>query len=192
MNNSPQYNYSTQPDVPTNQGLLPLGTPPPQVSPQNEPRKQKRHYPRVPQPPPQGIPPQHQQPYQRQASPFQQQQRQQQGSPYQQPAQIPSFPRQASPFQPPQPSSPYQQQQLYQQQQQQPGYTSTVPQNSYVGNGVGYNQALNGMNQMNLSQPAARQDVSLVGQPALIQDLHQEIKTPSIPSNVSVLLVHLY
>jgi hypothetical protein len=48
------------------------------------------------------------------------------------------------------------------------------------------------MNQMNLSQPAARQDVSLVGQPALIQDLHQEIKTPSIPSNVSVLLVHLY
>lgn len=175
MNNNPQYNYSTQPAIPANQGTLPLGTSS-QVSPQIEPRKQKRHYPRVPQAQQGGFSPQQQQqqqPYQRQASPFQQPH---QSSPYQQPSQLPSFPRQASPFQQTQPTSPY--------QQQQPRYASPVSQNGYVGHNVGYDQALNGMDQMNLN-PSSRQDVSLVGQRALIQDLHEQVKTPSIPSNVS-------
>lgn len=165
-NNASQAGVAQQPQV-----VSPLGTPH-QQSPQIESRKQKRHYPRFqnadlsPGLPHSG--------YQQPHSPYQQSQSPQ--PPYQQSQQQ---------FQPP--GSPFQQQKQPHQFQPspQPAYSSPVPtQLAYNG---GYNQALNGMANMNMNsvQQPARQDVSLVGQPPLIRDFHREITGPNIPLNVS-------
>ena len=160
-NNSPNYQHGAQtaPNVASGGGAT-FGTGA-LHSPQVDPRKQKRHYPRPAQP--EGI------------SGYQQQQFQpspQLGHIYQQhpgtvqPQQFQSSPQ--SQFQAPQPIS---------------RYASPVPsQTSYNG---GYNQALNGLGNMNLQQnQPLRQDVSLVGQPPAIQDFKREAPTASIPSNV--------
>lgn len=88
----------------------------------------------------------------------------------------PTFQQPHSPFQ--QPQAPYQQ--PYQQQQTPQPYASPVP--SQATYQTGYNQALHGM--ANLSTAPQRQDVSLVGQPALIKDLKKEISGPTIPLEV--------
>ncbi|KAI8645454.1 hypothetical protein BD408DRAFT_382396 [Parasitella parasitica] len=132
-------------------------------SPQFEARKQKRHYPRIQA---QDVPitnyPQQQQPQSGTSTPFQQQQQQQLH--HQQPQQ-------------------YHQPQQFQQFQQPHAYASSTPPpqtNEYPGS---YDQTLNGLATMSLSQQPPRQDIPLVGQPALIEDLRHETNTPEIPPN---------
>lgn len=163
MNNSPHTQPGVHQQTPS---VSPLGAPL-QPSPQIDSKKQKRHYPRFqnteasPAPQPGYQQPLPQQPH----SPFQQPQQQ-----YQQQYQ--------------QPRSPFQQPQHFQQTPQPTSsYASPVPsQAPYNG---GYNQALNGMANMNMNTAPQRQDVSLVGQPALIQDFQRETSGPTIPLEVS-------
>lgn len=164
---------------------LPQGSLPPsshlQQSPQIETRRQKRHYPRPPQA---GII----SGYQQQLPPSGQPQ-------FQPPQSSPSFQPQA--FQQHQPPQSYQLAQPFQQQQashfqpspqfqaQQPisRYASPVPtQASYNGE---YNQTLSNLSNMNLQQHSPRQDVSLVGQPPVIQDIHRELPPANVPTTVS-------
>ncbi|KAF1807090.1 hypothetical protein V8B55DRAFT_1462229 [Mucor lusitanicus] len=164
MNNNPPYNGAPQYQHPQARVASPLGTPQQQhaaPSPQFEARRQKRHYPRIQSPDvPTANHPQPPQPnpHSRTASPFQQQQQFQQ---FQHPPA----------FQQPQ-------------QFQQPAYASPTPPppqpNGYTQN---YDQTLNGMASMHLHQQPSRQDVALVGQPALIEDLRHETSTPEIPPN---------
>ncbi|KAI7898044.1 Sec23/Sec24 trunk domain-containing protein [Cokeromyces recurvatus] len=160
---SPSYNVPSQPSPSS-----PLNTQ--QFSPQMESKRTKRHYPRLqaqeiptvssnlgyPQPSFQQAMP----PFQQAMPPFQQQNTlvQPQNPSYQQPQVMSSFIASNS----------------FQQQLQ--------PQPSTFENG--YNQALNGIENISINQqPSLRQDVPLVGQPPLIQDLHQEISLPQIPPN---------
>lgn len=173
--------------------VSPLCTPPKlQPSPQIDPRgtRQKRQYPRFqqqgsPAPAP-AVPGYHPQ----QFSP--QQQFQQPSLPQQQQFQQPTQQFQ----QPQQQFQHFQQPQQFQQQQPQVQapinrYASPVPTQTspYHGSGMngsgGYNQSLNGMADMNLNNQPIRQDISLVGQPASIQDLHIEAPKAHIPPQVS-------
>lgn len=170
---NPNSQYNTSPQAP----YTVSGTPQQPTSPSTEVRKQRRHYPRIPQESNPAYPPQ--QP--RTASPFLQQQQQQQfqGSPYQQPAQ-PSFYQQPAPYQQPVQNSPYQQPiQNSPYLQSSPGF-----QGSPYAQQQGYQQALNGISNMSINQ-APRQDVPLVGQPPLVEDLHIEKSNPIIPPQVS-------
>ncbi|KAG2202742.1 hypothetical protein INT47_004766 [Mucor saturninus] len=124
-------------------------------SPQMDSRKHKRHYPRFQTEPVAAGPG-----YQAQPQPAFQQPH----SPYQQPR---------SPFQP----SPQHQQQP---QAPQP-YASPVP--SQATYQAGYNQALHGM--ANMTTAPQRQDVALVGQPALIKDFKKEHSGPTIPLEIT-------
>ncbi|CAO3702563.1 unnamed protein product [Rhizopus stolonifer] len=119
-------------------------------------RKPKRHYPQMPS----------------QVSPVSQ------PSVYQQP--VPGY--QQPTYQQPSNQQPVYQQLAYQQQS---AYTSPVPQKANYD--AGYNQTLSGMANMNMynGAPAAREDVSLVGQPPLVQDLHRQPPTIHLPPNVS-------
>lgn len=152
-----------------------------QPSAQIDSRKQKRHYPRFQNS--EASQPGYQQSFQQPPSPYQQPH-----SPYQQPHSPYQQPR--SPYQ--QPHSPFQQPQTQPQQHQpqhfqqtpQPtsSYGSPVPsQTGYTGN---YNQALDGMANMHMNTAPKRQDVSLVGQPALIQDFQLKTSSPPIPLEV--------
>lgn len=163
------------------QGSLPPGSPL-QQSPQIETRRQKRHYPRPPQAGiisgyQQQLPPSGQSQFQQpQASPSFQPQAFQQHQPLQSYQQAQPFlqQRQPSPFQP----SPQ-----FQAQQPISRYASPVPtQASYNGE---YNQTLSNLSAMNLQQHSPRQDVSLVGQPPVIQDIHRELPPANVPTTVT-------
>jgi hypothetical protein len=184
MNNnnsgSPYYNNTTTaaPGASPLRQQSPQTVSPQQQSPQIDSKRQKRHYPRF-----QGSPalqpsavPGFQQPQQQQFQQFQQPQQFQQSQQYQQP-------------QPQQFQQQFQQAQEQFQTSPQPGinrYASASTQQQPMYNSVGgYNQALNGMASMNINQQQQRQDVSLVGQPAAISDLHRETPTPTIPPQVS-------
>lgn len=120
---------------------------------------------------------------------------------FQQPADVgrkskryyPQLPSQVSPVAQPsvyqQPTHPVSQQQTPQQIApiyQDSAYTSPVPQKATYD--TGYNQALTGMANMNVYSgvppPTAREDVSLIGQPPLVQDLHRKPPAIRLPPNV--------
>ncbi|KAI9263739.1 hypothetical protein BY458DRAFT_477111 [Sporodiniella umbellata] len=177
-------NYNTPPGQ-TN-SPSPLSPNQPSLPSPDAHRKQKRHYPQMaaqgsPLPQPSGY----------QQSGYQQTGSQQPG--YQQTG------YQQSGYQQPQYTQEGHQQQNYQQpayssrqapayQQAdyaQPAYNSPVPQN--INQQYGYQQALSGMANMNLHQNAQpmREDVSLVGQPPLVQDLHRSPPSIQLPPGIS-------
>ncbi|CAO3606653.1 unnamed protein product [Mucor hiemalis] len=171
-NNSTYYNNSPQTRSPQPpQGSLPPGSPLQQL-PQIDSRRQKRHYPRPPQ---SGY---QQQPHPPSQSQFQQPQH----SPFfQQPQtfQQHQAPQSYQHVQPSQQPSQFQPSPQFQTQQPISRYASPVPtQTSYSGE---YNQTLSNLSNMNLQHHSARQDVSLVGQPPVIQDFQREILSANVP-----------
>ncbi|KAG0748860.1 hypothetical protein G6F57_003034 [Rhizopus arrhizus] len=107
----------------------------------------------------------------------------------------PQLPSQVSPVAQPsvyhQPTHPVSQQQTPQQTTpiyQDSTYTSPVPQKATYD--TNYNQTLTGMANMNVYSgvppSTAREDVSLIGQPPLVQDLHRKPPAIRLPPNMSV------
>lgn len=105
----------------------------------------------------------------------------------------PQLPSQVSPVAQPsvyhQPTHPVSQQQTPQQTTpiyQDSTYTSPVPQKATYD--TNYNQTLTGMANMNVYSgvppSTAREDVSLIGQPPLVQDLHRKPPAIRLPPNV--------
>ncbi|CEP08649.1 hypothetical protein [Parasitella parasitica] len=163
MNDNPFANGTPQHQNQHVRVASPLGTRQQQAlpSPQLEARKQKRNYPRIQS---QDVPTTSypHQPQLRTSSPFQQQRQSQNQHPQQ--------------FQQPQ----FQQTPQFQQPH---AYASSTPPPQINGYTSGYDQTVNNLAAMSLSQQPSRQDIPLVGQPALIEDLQHETNTPEIPPN---------